>query len=128
MATPDIEVNIKPLSVNKAYKGRKRKTHYYKQYEDELLNLLPAEFKVPARGKIKIELEFYVSSPLADIDNPLKPLIDILQKKYGFNDKRIFILNVNKFLVAKGDEGIHIKITSIRRMKNASSTRTIKPS
>lgn len=54
-----------------------------------------------------------MSSSLADIDNFLKPFIDILQKKYGFNDKLIYKLSVKKVKVAKGDEYIDFVVTNI---------------
>ena len=45
-------------------------------------------------------------SKLSDIDNPLKPFLDILQKKYGINDRDINELLVKKTVVKKGDEFI----------------------
>lgn len=58
----------------------------------------------------RIEIEFGVSSKLADIDNPVKPILDILQKKYGFNDRDIFELTIRKTLTKKGQEYIRITI------------------
>jgi Holliday junction resolvase RusA-like endonuclease len=51
---------------------------------------------------------------MADIDNPLKPILDVLQKKYGFDDRQIYELNVKKEIVKKGDEFIKLKINEIR--------------
>ena len=51
-----------------------------------------------------------LSSKNADIDNIAKPFIDILQKKYGFNDKNIYKLVLEKFIVKKGEEFIEFKM------------------
>lgn len=46
------------------------------------------------------------SNRQSDIDNCLKPFIDILQKQYGFNDNRIYSLDVTKVKTEKGEEYI----------------------
>ena len=99
-------VEIKPLSVNLAWKGKRYKTDTYKAYEKELMLKLP-RLNVP-NGKIRIDVTFYFKNSLSDIDNPLKPFLDILQKKYGFNDRDIFQLNVKK--VVSKIEGIEFNI------------------
>jgi len=97
-----IKINIRPLSVNNAWKGKRFKTDDYKQYEKDLGLLLPKDIKV----KNGLQLEFGFSSKLSDIDNPVKPFIDILQKKYGFNDRDLTLLNIKKENVKKGEEYI----------------------
>ena len=99
-----VKINIKPLSVNQCFQGKRYKTHKYKSYETELmLVLLPKMMYIP-EGKLQIYLKFGFSSKASDWDNPVKPFQDILQKKYGFDDKRIFKAIVEKELVKKGDE------------------------
>lgn len=105
-----IRIDITPLSVNRAYKGRKFKTPEYKAYEKHILLLLPP-YKLPP-PPYSIQFEFGLSSPLADWDNPVKPLQDILQKKYGFNDKDIVRAIVDKVRVDKGNEYFKFKIES----------------
>lgn len=102
-----IRLEVKPLSVNEAWQGRRFKTPKYKQYEKLLLMVLPKNANI--KQEIKIEFEFGFSNILSDIDNPLKMLIDILQKKYSFNDSRITELNVKKIITKKGEEFITIK-------------------
>ena len=51
-----------------------------------------------------IVFEFGFSSSLADWDNPIKPLQDIIQKKYNFNDRDINIAQVNKKITKKNQE------------------------
>jgi len=103
---------LKPLSVNQVWRGKRFKTKKYKSYERDLMLLLP-KLKIEFKGNLKAEMVFGFSSPLSDIDNPLKPLIDVLQKKYNFDDKQITELNVKKEIVKKGNEFIDIKITQI---------------
>ena len=100
-----MRIDIKPLSVNESWQGRRYKTEMYKKYEETLLYLLPKTFK---EDFTEIYIKIGVSI-LFDIDNCLKPLIDILQKKYGFNDRYIKKLVVEKELVKKGKEYILIK-------------------
>ena len=58
----------------------------------------------------KLEIEYGFSNSSADIDNPNKLIIDIMQKKYEFNDRDIYELNTRKKIVKKGNEYIKIKI------------------
>jgi len=51
-----------------------------------------------------------VSNKGFDLDNSLKPFIDILQKKYGFNDNRIYSITAMKRIVPKGEEFISFDI------------------
>ena len=103
---------IKPLSVNCAWQGKRFKTKAYKQYEKECLLLLPKKIDIPD-GKLKASLTFGFSSKLADADNPVKCFVDILQKKYGFNDNRIYEYSIKKEDVKKGCEYIAFEIKKI---------------
>lgn len=105
------KINIKPLSVNEAWKGRRFKTDKYKNYEREVLLMLP-RISVPD-GKISLSLKFGLSSKNADVDNPVKCFVDCLQKKYKFNDKNIYKLQVEKVDAKKGKEFVEFEIASI---------------
>ena len=108
-----IKLNKKPLSVNQAWQGKRFKTNKYKAYEKELLYTLP-KLPLPYQNKkLKISFVFGFSSPLSDLDNPVKMLLDILQKKYRFNDKEVFELNVKKEIVKKKAEFIKIEISTL---------------
>lgn len=101
-----IRTNIKPLSVNRAWKGRRYKTEEYEEYETELfIDLLPKKYKVP-EGKIEARYVFGFSTAQADGDNPLKPFQDVLSKMYGFNDNMIYRTTIEKVIVPKGEEFI----------------------
>ena len=105
-----MRINIKPLSVNQVWQGRRFKTKKYKAYEKEVLALLPP-LKIDFKSPLKVELTFGFSSALSDIDNPVKPILDCLQKRYNFDDKIITELNIKKEIVDKGKEFIEIQIT-----------------
>ena len=106
-----IKIDIKPLSVNEAWQGKRFKTKDYKVYERTLLFMLP-KLTLPD-PPFKIEMEFGFSNSLSDWDNPIKPLQDILQKKYGFNDKDVFKAIVTKEKVAKGKDYLKFKISQL---------------
>jgi Holliday junction resolvase RusA-like endonuclease len=103
------KINEKPLSVNLAWQGKRFKTPAYKQYEKEMLLLMPPK-KIDAKKMLRVEFFFGFSNSASDLDNPVKLLMDIAQKKYGFDDKNVFELNVRKCLVKKGDEFIQMGI------------------
>lgn len=98
-----IKCNEKPLSVNKCWQGQRFKTRDYKKYEKLLLQILPKIKKMP-KSPYFIVFEFGVSSKLADWDNPVKPLQDIIQKKYGFDDRDILTAKVDKKITKKNQE------------------------
>lgn len=106
-----INLNIKPLSVNEAWQGKRFKTLKYKQYERDMLLLLPTINVVDPPYRLNITVGF--SNKASDLDNILKPFIDILQKKYGINDKHIEILHIEKQIVTKKNEFISFEILSI---------------
>lgn len=101
-------IQIKPLSVNECWKGKRFKTDAYKDYEKDLLRLLQP-MELPATP-YKIYFEFGFSNSASDWDNPVKPLQDILQKRYGFNDKDIQEAHVVKRKVKQGSEYLEFRI------------------
>lgn len=107
-----IQINMKPLSVNDAWKGRRFKTDAYKSYEQSVLFLLPKIKRFP-KPPYLVAIDLSVSTHNADIDNPVKPILDILQKKYGFNDRDVVQLHVRKYLVFKGQESFQVRIENI---------------
>lgn len=107
-----MRLDIKPLSVNDAWKGRRFKTDKYKKYERDVLLLLP---KINISDvPMSLTITFGFSSVASDVDNPVKCFVDCLQKKYGFNDKNIYRLILIKELVKKGDEYIDFNIKELQ--------------
>jgi len=107
--TKTMTIFIKPLSVNKCWQGRRFKTPDYTVYEHEFLTLLSIQSEPFAiYEKMWITIIAGLSYKKADIDNIVKPVLDILQKKYGFDDNQIYKLTAIKKIVDKGSEYVTI--------------------
>lgn len=106
------KINIKPLSVNKVWQGRRFKTPYYKAYEQEVMLMLPKDLKIPS-GRLGLALEVGFSNKQSDIDNVAKPFIDILQKQYKFNDRDLYQLKMDKVIVPKKEEYIQFMVYAL---------------
>jgi Holliday junction resolvase RusA-like endonuclease len=106
------KINEKPLSVNQAWQGKRFKTPIYKAYEKEMLLRMPAG-KIETDQMLRVEFFFGFSNKASDLDNPVKLLLDIAQKKYGFNDSNVYELNVRKCIVKKGEEFLHVGIYNL---------------
>ena len=104
-----MKINIKPLSVNDAWKGRRFKSNKYKAYELELWYKLPA-LKIPKGIKLELTINVGFSSAGSDLDNICKPFQDVISKKYKFNDNQIYRLIMNKEIVKKGSEFISFEL------------------
>lgn len=99
-------INIKPLSVNRAYiiAGKRLiKSKLYRQFEKDLAFLLPRKVDFP-KGPIKLKIRVGVNRKSTDADNQIKPFQDILQHFYEFNDSIIYEVTSQKRLVKKGQE------------------------
>lgn len=102
---------IKPLSLNHAYRGRRFITPELKRYKEDIARLSP-RIVIPA-GKLSVSYVFGVSSKQSDVDNLVKCCQDALAEKYGFNDKMIYRITVEKQDVKKGSEFISFNISPI---------------
>ena len=107
-----MRVNVKPLSVNAAFQGRRYKTKAYKDYERILLLLLPS-IKVSPNKRLRIFFTFGFSNVNCDLDNPTKLILDIMQKKYKFNDSHVWQIISTKEKTAKGKEFIDFHIEEL---------------
>lgn len=108
-----VRVDITPLSVNRCWQGKRFKTKDYGQYERDVLLLLP-KFELPDKP-YRISFEFGMSNKLSDVDNPIKPLLDILQKKYGFNDRDVHEISAKKLFVVSGQEYFTFRIETFKQ-------------
>ena len=106
------KIKIKALSVNKAWQGRRFKTKEYTSYEAELFYKLP-KMEISKTEKLFISLTIGYSNKLADIDNFVKPFLDVLQKKYGFNDSQIYEMHIMKTITEKGKEFIEFDLVKL---------------
>ncbi len=103
-----MRVNIKPLSVNKVFQGRRFRTKAYDVYETQVRQLLP-NIDIP-KSNLSIKYVVGYSNKASDIDNCIKPFQDILSKHYGFNDNTIYHIEIDKVIVKKGNEFIEFEI------------------
>ena len=108
-----MRINLKPLSVNEAWQGRRVKSKKYRQFERDMLLSLP-KLKNDFKGNLSVTLHYGFSSRLSDIDNPCKMILDCLCKKYGFDDRYVFELIQTKEIVDKGKEFITFEIKPIQ--------------
>ena len=80
-------IDANPLSVNELWIGRKWKTKKYEAYEKEIAALLPARKTI--QGKFRLQFVFRIKNAnRCDLDNLIKPLVDIMQKKGYYTDDR----------------------------------------
>ena len=93
-----VQAPFQPLSVNKAWQGRRFKTDDYKSYEKIAHLLLPKCDMV--RGFVEIWYEFGLpprSYGISDVGNLEKCLSDIVvQKKYIEDDRKIVAMHLRK--------------------------------
>jgi Holliday junction resolvase RusA-like endonuclease len=108
-------VAIKPLTVNRAYQGRRFRTPELLAYQRELSYLLP-KIEVP-RGKLAVRYVFGVSSSNSDGDNLIKAFQDALAEQYGFNDRDICHWEVEKRIVPKGQEFVEFELRPAHPMR-----------
>lgn len=96
------KINIKPISVNQSYRGRRFSTPEHKKWKQAVMLLLP-NFILPGEN-LKIHYEFGFSSKASDLDNAIKAVQDCLAEKYHFNDREVFELSAKKVIVNKNEE------------------------
>lgn len=82
-----LKIDIKPISINASFQGRRFKTSLCNDYEKELWVLLPK--KPMIKGEVEIWFDFFlVNYAKTDISNLVKVTEDILVKKGYFEDDR----------------------------------------
>jgi len=83
----NINIPIKPLSINAAFQGRRFKTRKCKQYEKDVFIHLPKGVMI--EGYISIMYEFYLKNfKMTDADNLVKVLQDCIVKQGIIEDDR----------------------------------------
>ena len=113
-----LEIPMKPLSTNKMYSGVKRRSVYYKRFSREVFQYLNENYDprgLSLKGNLRFTLEIGVSSPLFDASNSIKAIEDIIVKWSGsFDDRQVYSLHVEKYLVNKGEEYMKLSFTKLR--------------
>lgn len=106
-----MRLDIKPMSVNEAWQGKRYRTKQYDAYIEHVCLLLKP-MDIP-EGPLFFRMVAGQSSNGCDFDNPIKPFVDCLQKYYGFNDNRIMRSQIDKVIVPKGEEYIEFSIEAL---------------
>jgi Holliday junction resolvase RusA-like endonuclease len=102
------KLKIRPLSVNKVWQGRRFKTKDYKNYEEEVLFSLKKEKMI--RGYVEVVFEFRLKyHKTSDVDNFIKPLLDIIVKKGLIEDDR-FIRHLDVYKYPAEKDSVNIVI------------------
>lgn len=80
---------VSPLSVNKAWKGRRFKSDDYESFETEVCVMLPMAKEDPIDGEVFVHYVYYIKNyGGADTSNLEKTLSDILVKRGYLKDDR----------------------------------------
>ena len=111
-----IRLNLKPLSVNKCWRGKKTPTAEFKQYRLDVAQSLPDDFSVPKDEHLFVYIKWGLSNRGNDIDNGCKPFLDLLQRKYDFNDNKVYALLMEKDIVRKGEEYIEFEVLPLHKV------------
>ena len=111
-------VNVKPFSTNEMYEGIKKRSRFYDDFHFLVWKNLEFknQFEIKKWDKLELNVWFFVKSFQSDLDNLLKPFIDFLQEKLNFNDKQIFKIKCEKFVINEnlwGKEWIEFVIFKI---------------
>jgi len=117
LRTINILLPIKPISTNRLYGGAKRRSGYYKGYRQTVFKWLEENCPHPVifPGNMVMSMEVGFSSPLSDASNSIKGIEDCVAAYFGFNDRQIVTVRVDKFLVDKGKEYTQIKLRSTNK-------------
>jgi len=101
-------INVKPISVNTVWCGRRFKTPAYKQYEKDCLTFLKGP---KLSGWVEIEYKFYIKNfKMTDVGNFEKPITDLIVKAGLIDDDR-FVKKITAEKFADKDERIEVIIT-----------------
>jgi len=109
------EIRIRPISSNSIWQGRRFKTKEYNYFIEEALYKM-SEKEMLKGERLGVFLDFYYKyAARSDLDNFLKPTIDLLvRKKWIKDDRFIYFLQAQKFIIKDEEESkIIIKIIEL---------------
>jgi Holliday junction resolvase RusA-like endonuclease len=119
----NFSVDIRPMSVNKAWRGGRRfKSSFYTDFEKELSYLLP---KKHIDGWVEIHYRFYLKNNFtnSDCSNFVKCLEDIMVKcDLITDDCMVKRFNVEKFWATR--DRIEVEIISLKKENEQWNTAT----
>lgn len=104
----EFTIFIQPLSVNRAWCGRRFKTKEYKRWQEEFLILIKGQKIKRIEGEVEMYIEWGSKNvKRSDIDNPVKLILDrIVEAGVIRDDRDIWKLVVIK----KKAEKMYIKV------------------
>lgn len=94
------------------WRWSRAKSNYYLAWQQAILLMLPP-IQLSKDKKYSVKIVWKFSNTLSDIDNPVKPLLDCLVKKRGFDDRQIYHMDVTKTIVKKWEDGVELEIFEI---------------
>lgn len=110
---------VKPLSINAAYTLKRKKSVKYRNFEESMALELDGWYIPPQRDPksmvFELKIQWGFATSLSDVDNPIKTLLDVLQRWFGFNDKQILAISATKKVVGKGNEYINFTLKEIHK-------------
>lgn len=110
-ASMPFKINVKPMSINEAFRGRRFISPKYAIFKKAVLAQLP-KINMP-KPPYSIYFKFGFSSKASDWDNAIKTAQDCLSVHYKFNDKLIRKGIVETEIVKKGQEYFIFSITAL---------------
>ena len=106
-----ILIQLKPITVNRCWQGRRFKTKQYVKWRDDFGLLL--KDKKTIEGNISVTLELYIKhDKTTDCDNTIKPILDALKENGVIKDDR-FITEIHAYKYHSEKEFIRITLQTL---------------
>ena len=116
MTTLDNRFKTKPLSANKMFGARGKRTFKspeYVAYQNEIRDDLMGTDWPFKTDPVSFIVNAGLSNRGADIDNVIKPIFDTYQGIFEeFNDNKVYYVELHKEIVSKGEEFLRIRVAS----------------
>ncbi len=103
-------IELKPISINEAFQGKRFKTKKCKDFENDFMLLAPKRKMI--KGRVEVKYKFYMKNhSRADYDNVIKVVQDlIVECGYIEDDRKIYKATIYKIPSDKDYMDIKIKI------------------
>ena len=106
-----IEIQLKPLAISKAYKGKRFKTSEYKKWQGDFAKLVGRQ--TPLTGQLALTVEFYIKNDkMSDIDNFFKATLDTMKEAKIIEDDR-FIYEIHAYKYHSEKQFIRITLQTL---------------
>lgn len=106
-------LDIKPMSVNTAWKGKKYKTKDYSDYENHMLWLLKSYKECKPQKYYGIVISWHSKDAMrSDLDNIIKPFMDCLVKSEIVKDDR-YCMEIHIEKIKSNKDYIDFKVYSL---------------